>query len=285
MIGIFSSSNMVLPILMGIPIATSLVVKKQMSPRVFLALVRVPLVSFAILFLFGWFFPAQTNWLYNNEPLNIAGNLGFLLIVLSPLSKAVRRDFRSDFNKSWGHYYTSKNNLNLNSTAFEAGSLKEIQAAIKVSTNVYFHTTSAHDSALHFKHSDSRFRYMIFCMTLTLKSCEDLMTSFDALSKGCLDFIIKYTTSNESVQEFFSGQMNFEHVEKTGAIYLKEYTESLVNYYNIIANGDKKKATELISSMISSTGIDTIMSEQLSLEIEQFIPAIRGAFIDSTKIE
>lgn len=106
MFGIFSTSNIVLPILIGFPLATSLILKKQMRAGVYLALLRAPVIWFIILFLIGFFFPSAATWIWNNQPLNIAANLGFLLILLSPISKKVRDDFRADFDKAWGKYYT-----------------------------------------------------------------------------------------------------------------------------------------------------------------------------------
>lgn len=106
MFGIFSTSNIVLPILLGFPIATSLILKMQMRAGVYLALLRTPIIWLVQLFLIGFFFPSAVNWVSDNQPLNIAAIFGFLLILLSPISKKVRDDFRSDFDKAWGGYYT-----------------------------------------------------------------------------------------------------------------------------------------------------------------------------------
>ena len=100
--GLFLSANIFLPLLMGVPIATSLVLKKQMRVTIYFALLRTPIFWFIALFLIGWFFPSAATWLYNNEPLNIDSGLGLFLIILSPLSKKVRKDFRDDFYKSLG---------------------------------------------------------------------------------------------------------------------------------------------------------------------------------------
>src|ERR1035437_10072934 len=160
--GIFASANIVLPILMGVPIATSLIIKKQMKPTVYFALLRAPIIWLAVLFLIGWFFPTVATWIYNNEPLNIEGNLGFALILFSPISKKARNDFRDDFDKAWGRYYT--NPLNYSPTTTDKSHLKQMEAALKIFSNLYEHTRTTEKDSFRFQLPDSRFRYFIFCM-------------------------------------------------------------------------------------------------------------------------
>lgn len=108
-VGLFASANIVLPILMGVPMAISHTSKNEMRPRVFLALVRTPLIWTTAIFLFAWFLPSATNWIIKNETFTIGLICGAVAIILSPLSKKSRIDFRTDFNKSYSSYYTSAN--------------------------------------------------------------------------------------------------------------------------------------------------------------------------------
>ena len=115
-VGLSISANIVLPILMGVPIAISHVSKKQMTPGVYLVLFRAPIIWAVLIFIFAWFFQSGYNWILSNETLLIGLIFGFIAILLSPLSKKSRTDFRSDFDKSYGKYYTDQTNFNLGFT-------------------------------------------------------------------------------------------------------------------------------------------------------------------------
>jgi energy-coupling factor transporter transmembrane protein EcfT len=104
-IGLFLTPNIVLPILMGMPIAFFYLLKKQIRPRVILALSITPLIWIIILFSLGWFFPSTVDWLSKNETFKIGFMSGCILIILSPISKESRKDFKMDFDKSYGRYY------------------------------------------------------------------------------------------------------------------------------------------------------------------------------------
>ena len=141
--GLFISGNLLLPILLGVPMACYYVFKKQMRPMVFFALIRAPLIWFITLFIFGYYFSSAAEWILQNKPMNIGANLGLLAIVLSPISKKGRADFRDDFDKSWGKYYTDQHNFELNYTdKTDKSQLKQIEEVIKISSNLYLHTFS-----------------------------------------------------------------------------------------------------------------------------------------------
>jgi hypothetical protein len=109
-VGIFASAQIVLPILMGLPRAIRLVAKGQMRAAVFGRILVAPLIwsvgLFVVMFVFGFLWPSAGESLYNNVALNLALNLGTLAILLSPLSKKSRADFREDFDNNYGRYYT-----------------------------------------------------------------------------------------------------------------------------------------------------------------------------------
>ncbi|HEY8784200.1 MAG TPA: hypothetical protein VIM16_21405 [Mucilaginibacter sp.] len=291
LIGLFVSANIILPILMGVPIAFFYLSKKQIRPKVFFALLRTPLIWFIVLFVFGWFFPSVVDWLSRNETLNIGVSFGFILIILSPISKETRKDFKSDFDKSYGRYYTEQNNFKLNFIdPSNKRQLKQIESAIKVFSNLYYHTISNSKDILLFKYSDSRFRYMIFCMSTFIKSCEGLLDTSDLLLKECLHFISATVTSKDSVQDFFNGPVNIEEVENRGLSYLNDFLENWTDYFNACKISDKNKATQIICSMIHSTESDEYMNEScierlrpLAFEIEDFMPTMRDVFVELTE--
>ena len=61
------------------------------------------------------------------------------------------------------------------------------------------------------------------------------LRSSESLQKECLHFLTNLTISSDSVQEYFSQPTtNPEDAEKSGAVYLSEYMQSWVTYYDVI---------------------------------------------------
>jgi len=284
---------MVLPLLLGLPLAFSLVSKKQMRSKIFLVLFRTPVIWIIQLFVIGfilvYFWPTAVNWIAENPTLNIGMSFGSIAILLTPFSKKSREDFRIDFEKSYVKYYTDFDSFNLKYTDIkDRNQTKQIGAAIKISSNLYLHTTTNSKDSLLFRLPESRFRYMLFCLSVVVKSCEDLMNAPNSLTNECLHFLSTYTTSKNNVQEFFNGHKDAREAENIGSIYIQEFFEYISKYFIAVKNDDNDNATKIICSAIHSAEsnesagqTDMQRLEQLSLEIEQFIPSMRNAFIDS----
>lgn len=253
-VGLFASANIVLPILMGIPMAISHTSKNEMRPRVFFALFRAPFIWITAFLLSAWLFPSASDWVLNNETLTIGLLFGGLAILLSPFSKKSRDDFRSDFDKSYGSYYTDQPNYSLGFSG--VGNKKEMEATIRISSNLYLHDFSNSFDILNFQFPDSRFRCIIFCLTTVIKACNDLVSSPELLQKACLHFLSTFTTSKESVIEFFGQVTNTEQAEKIGSVYLKEYLTKWELYYEYVGSGDTEKATDVLCTMIHSFETD-----------------------------
>ncbi len=81
-----------------------------MSSRVYTRLLITPIfwvvVLFVALFLVGFFWPLAAAWVADNAALNVGTWLGIVAIMLSPLSKKSRCDFRADFDRSYGRFYS-----------------------------------------------------------------------------------------------------------------------------------------------------------------------------------
>jgi hypothetical protein len=109
MIGLYVAAQVVLPLLLGLPRAASLVRKRRMRAGVFggiLLRVFFWLVGcFAFMFGLGFVWPSFATFLSENLALNLSLNLGMLAILLSPLSKKSRDDFRDDFDRAYGEFY------------------------------------------------------------------------------------------------------------------------------------------------------------------------------------
>ena len=109
-IGLFVTAQIVLPIVLGLPRAIRLVSNGAMRPTVYLRLLVTPFVWLVLLsisfFLVGFFSASAAAWLDGNAPLNVGTWLGIFTILLSPLSKKSRSDFREDFDRSYARFYT-----------------------------------------------------------------------------------------------------------------------------------------------------------------------------------
>jgi len=105
-IGLFATAQIALPIMLGLPRAIRLVSRGAMRPGVYARLLTIPILWLVavsgMLFLVGFFWPSE-----GNDAFNIGTGLGIFAILLSPLSsKKSRSDFREDFDRSYGQFYT-----------------------------------------------------------------------------------------------------------------------------------------------------------------------------------
>jgi hypothetical protein len=109
-ISLYVAAQIVLPLMLGMPLAIHRVAKRQMRAGVFIRLLLVPAiwvgVVFGVLFLLGYFWPSAATFLEANAALNVGSWLGIVAIILSPLSKKSRSDFREDFDRSYSRFYT-----------------------------------------------------------------------------------------------------------------------------------------------------------------------------------
>jgi hypothetical protein len=104
-IGLFVTAQIALPLILGLPRAMRLVSRGEMRSAVYARLLITPILWVVILFLIGFFWPAAAAWVAGNAALNVGIWLGTIGILLSPLSKKSRSDFRDDFDRSYGQFY------------------------------------------------------------------------------------------------------------------------------------------------------------------------------------
>ena len=111
-VALYVAAQIVLPLLLGVPRAISLVSKRQMRSGIFIRLLATPLVwlvlIFGLLFLLGFFWPSVAASVQANSALNLGVSLGTIAIILSPLSKKSRSDFWEDFDRSYARFYTAE---------------------------------------------------------------------------------------------------------------------------------------------------------------------------------
>jgi hypothetical protein len=109
-IGLCVAAQIALPIMLGLPRAIRLVSRGEMRSAVYWRLLVTPFLWLVLLsvipFLIGFFWPSAAVWLENNAALNVGTWLGIFAILLSPLSKKSRADYREDFDRSYARFYT-----------------------------------------------------------------------------------------------------------------------------------------------------------------------------------
>ncbi len=107
--GLFSGASMILPLMLGIPRAIWLVTKRQMRMAVMGRILITPLIwlvgLFVIFFLVGFLWPSTAAFVSKNTALNLGTYLGWVGIILSPLSAKGRSDFVADFDKAYQRFY------------------------------------------------------------------------------------------------------------------------------------------------------------------------------------
>lgn len=297
--GLYATAQIVLPIILGLPRAISLVVKRQMRPAVFGAIILTPLIWFVLIltaaFLVGWFWPAAAEHLYNNLALNLSANLGIIAIILSPLSKESRLDFNQDFDKAYGRFYTEEPQNSTDEVGWSSRNptqQKQVEAAITVASNLYLHTIPEAEEAtvpLQFSLPDSRYRYLIFCLSATITAVlaydEEKDIQPEVLVNGCLHFAT--STATDSVQEYFSGPMSSQDAVNSATAYLQEFLRLWSAWPDLEKEGRNEEVWELIGSMICTTEsnepaeqADTQRLEQLALAIDCRLPTMRRAFVE-----
>ena len=102
---------------------------------------------------------------------------------------------------------------------------KQVEAAITVATNLYLHTIPGAEDApvlLQLSLPDSRYRYLIFCLSaaLTAVLAYDEKKDFqpEVLFKGCLHFAT--WSAKENAQKYFSDPLCHQDAVNNATAYL-----------------------------------------------------------------
>ncbi len=171
---------------------------------------------------------------------------------------------------------------------------KYVEAAITVASNLYLHTIPGAEDApapLQFSLPDSRYRYMIFCLsaavTAALAYDEKKEIQPEALIKGCLHFAV--WTATENAQEYFDDPASPQDSINSATAYLQEFLKHWSRWPELEKEGRTVETIELISSMIHTTEsnvpadkTDVQRLGNLALQIDCRLPTMRGAFIELT---
>jgi hypothetical protein len=170
---------------------------------------------------------------------------------------------------------------------------KYIEAAIKVASNLYLHTIpGAADAPAHlqFNLPDSRFRYMIFCLSAVVTAAlvydEKKHIQPEALIKGCLHFATS-AANEKTLQEYFDDSESSQVSIDSATAYFQDFLKEWSRWPELEKEGRNSEIIELISSMIHTTESslpaeksDMQRLSELALWIGCRLPTMRGAFIE-----
>jgi len=169
---------------------------------------------------------------------------------------------------------------------------KYVDAAIKVATNLYLHTIPEAEDApapLQFNLPDSRFRYMIFCLSAVVAAAlaydEKKHIQPETLIKGCLHFSTWIAT--ERAQEYFDDSASSQHSIGSASAYFEGLLKQWSRWPELEKEGRNAEIIGLICSMIHTTESNNPLTESdrerlspLALQIDCWLPTMRGAFTE-----
>lgn len=169
---------------------------------------------------------------------------------------------------------------------------KYIEAAVTVASNLYSHTMDGEIGGplpLEFELPDSRFRYLVFClstvMTTALAYDEKKDIQPEALFYGCLHFLTFVTT--ELRDEYFDDPITAQDANGRATEYLQRFLKDWSKWPELEAAGQNARVWEIISRMIRTTESnlpakksDLLRLDKLALEIDCRMPTMRGALIE-----
>jgi hypothetical protein len=172
---------------------------------------------------------------------------------------------------------------------------KYLQAAVTVASNLYLHTIPGAKDApaeLCFAYSDSRFRYMIFCLSAVASTVlaydEKKDVQAEPLLKGCL-FFAKFTAEQDPPEYFGEQTVPSDVVQRANA-YLTTYAEQWSKWPALEQQNKHLETVALISEMVHATESGAPISPDdykrlgpLGLEISCRLPTMRSAFLELAK--
>lgn len=168
---------------------------------------------------------------------------------------------------------------------------KYLEAAITVASNLYLHTIPGADQApapLQFALPDSRYRYMLFCLSTVLTAAlaydERKEIQPEALINGCLEFMTWLAT--ERPTDYFDEPSTAQDSISRTCVHLQGFLKHWSQWPELEKAGESAKIHELISVMVRTTESDLPAQPEdmrrlggLALEIDCRMPTMRGALI------
>ena len=172
---------------------------------------------------------------------------------------------------------------------------KYIEAAVTVASNIYLQTIHGDEKALaplQFTYADSRFRYMLFCLscvvTAALAYDKKRLIQPETLIKGCLDFANR--TAAQHPQEYFDDPANSRTSTNCSTPFLQELLQHWSLWPDLEKEGRNSEIVDLISSLIHATESSEPISQSdkkrlgsLALQIDCRLPTMGAALVELAK--
>jgi hypothetical protein len=169
---------------------------------------------------------------------------------------------------------------------------KYVEAAITVASNLYLHTIPGAEDApapLQFSLPDSRYRYLIFCLSAVVASAlaydEKKQVQPEALINGCLRFAI--WAGKENPRDYFDDPASSQDSIDNAAAYFQEFLRHWSRWPEFEKEGRAIEIIDIICSMIhaaeSNEAVEQIDKQRLgklALQIDCRLPTMRAAFLE-----
>jgi len=164
---------------------------------------------------------------------------------------------------------------------------KDVDAAFRVLWNLYETTTAGKAGAplvLSFELRDSRFRYLVFCLSTVQMACAQHMKNPDAVLNDLLHTVVTGAIGADP-QQFFGGPLDPQQAANRAAQDLQDYLHRWSAYIDIAKGGNVTAATGVVAGMLRySESEDPPTQEhtrqlwELAVWIEGSLGAMSAAF-------
>jgi hypothetical protein len=169
---------------------------------------------------------------------------------------------------------------------------KYVEAAITVASNLYLHTIPARDDSrtrLQFSLPDSRYRYLLFCLSTVLSAAlaydEKKDIQPEMIISGSLDFLRLFASHHPN--EYFDDPHDAQNFIDRTNDYFGEFLRQWSLWPELEKGGKNNKINDVICLMLRTTesnapadAADMRRLSELALEINCRLPAMRGALVE-----
>jgi hypothetical protein len=162
---------------------------------------------------------------------------------------------------------------------------RHVQSAVKVASNLYLLTIPGGEDAvaeLQFTMPDSRFRYLMFCMSATMAACA---TELDINAAGEAVYALVHVTAQERPQEFFGAAVNVSDVLRNVTPMVQWFMNTWARCVELEKERRITDIVDLIAAMMHTTESPLPATEEdterlgpLALQIHCRMPAMCRAF-------
>lgn len=167
---------------------------------------------------------------------------------------------------------------------------KQVAAMTKIAVNLYEQTYAVPalrgTTPLRFELLDSRFRYLIFCLSIVHSVCAPRMKNPDAVLNACAQALISNALDVEDADGIFDRPVSDrQRVANDGMGYLEDFLHRWSAYIDVARARNRQAATGLVASMLRTTESDAPSDSTdgprlwpLALAFEDRFKDIAGAF-------